>query len=46
MPKDLDLKRMIHENRAKVKARGHDWDVADVLEVIETYLSLVEKEHQ
>jgi len=44
MPDELDLKRMLHMNRAAVKARGHDWDVADVLEVIQTYLLMVEKE--
>ena len=40
-----DLKRMLHMDRAAVKARGHDWDVADVLEVVERYLEEVHKEN-
>lgn len=29
------LYRELHESRARVLARGHDWDVADVLAVLE-----------
>jgi len=40
-----DLKRMLHMNRAEVKSRNHEWDVADVLEVFERYLEEVRKEN-
>jgi len=35
-----ELEQMLHHNRASVKARGHDWDVADVMAVIENWYDI------
>jgi hypothetical protein len=43
-PTDLDLKWMLHQNKAEVEARGHTWDIADVMGVFHEYLNKIEKE--
>lgn len=32
------LKEMLHRSRAECLARGHTWDVADVMEVVRAWL--------
>lgn len=32
------LRELLHADRAATKARGHDWDVADVVAVVKQWL--------
>lgn len=32
-----DLRKRLHEDSRIVKGRGHDWDVADIMAVVEVW---------